>query len=146
MICVILCAFRLIFIQSSSNNEGFILYLILYLILCCISFYIVFIILSLISYLYSCVFVSLLCCCCCFVCFFFFVCCGGRRPYLRIQVRMQIFEKVIKIEVPQPRDYEIRNLRKSRADSLGKIQKRYPESMFYSRNTFALESWAQCQY
>ena len=53
----------------------------------------------------------------------------GRRAYLRIQVRMQIFEKVIKIEVPQPRDYEIRNLRKISCRFLGsnpkKVSRKY---------------------
>ena len=31
--------------------------------------------------------------------------------HLQIQGRMQIFEKLIKIEAPRPRDYQIRNLR-----------------------------------
>ena len=47
-------------------------------------------------------------------------------PYLQIRGRMQIFEKLIKIEVPRPRDYEIQNLREKCCRFLGSILKRVP--------------------
>ena len=39
--------------------------------------------------------------------------------YLQIQGRMQIFEKLIKIEVPRSRDYELGIHAKNAAESLG---------------------------
>ena len=56
-----------------------------------------------------------------------------RRPsvvvHLRIQGRMQIFKKLIKIEVPQPWEYEIRNLREKWCRLLGlklkKVSRKY---------------------
>ena len=46
--------------------------------------------------------------------------------YLQIQGRMQIFEKLIKIEVPRPRDYEIQNLREKCCRFLGSKLKKVP--------------------
>ena len=45
---------------------------------------------------------------------------------LQIQGRMHIFEKLIKIEVQRPRDYEIRNLREKCCRFLGSKLKKVP--------------------